>query len=73
MKKSCRDLSVNLAVDSFIFENNQLTLFSCFTFIPKTCVGIPKTGIIFYGERSVSAENPKKAISYIYYIDDQYT
>jgi len=30
-----------------IFKNNHITLFACFTFIPKTGVGIPKTNIHF--------------------------
>ena len=34
--------------DRFISKNNQITLFPCFTFIPKTGVGLPKTRVSFY-------------------------
>jgi len=52
MKRSRRDLSINMVIDRFILKNNQITylftkLFICFTFIPKTGIGLSKTGIIF--------------------------
>jgi len=37
-----------MVVDRFIFENDQITLSLCFTFIPKTGVGLPETGVSFY-------------------------
>jgi len=48
LKRSRRELSINMVIDRFIFKNSQITVFSCFTFIPKTDMGLPKTGIIFY-------------------------
>jgi len=47
MKRSRQELSINMVINRFIFKNNQITLFTCFTFIPKTGMGPPKTGIIF--------------------------
>jgi len=49
MKSSQRDLFIDMVVDTcrFIFNNNQITLSPCFTFIPKTGVGLPKTGFFF--------------------------
>jgi len=38
-----------MVVDRFIFENNQIMRFPCITFIPKTGVGLPKTGVSFHG------------------------
>ena len=35
-------------VDRFIFKTNLITLFSRFVFIPKTVVGLPKTGFSFF-------------------------
>ena len=37
-----------IVVDWFIFTNNQIVRFPCFIYIPKTGVGLPETGIIFY-------------------------
>jgi len=55
MKRSRRELSINIPViiDWFncIFKNNQIALFTRFTFIPKTGVGIHKTEIIFHGKK----------------------
>jgi len=48
MESSRRDLFINMVVDRFIFKNNQMTLSPCFTFIPKTGMGLPKSGISFY-------------------------
>jgi len=36
-----------MIVDRFIFQYNQITLSSCVTFIPKTGVGLPETGVNF--------------------------
>jgi len=48
---SGRDLFIDMVVDWFILKNNQNTLFLCFTFIPKSGVGLAKTGVIFHCER----------------------
>jgi len=48
MENSRRDLFIDIFVDRFIFENNQITLCRSFTLIPKTDVGLPKTGVSFY-------------------------
>ena len=45
MKRPRRELSINMVVDCVIFKNGQITLFICFTFIPKTVMGPPKTGV----------------------------
>jgi len=47
MESSLRDLFIDMVVDRFIFKNDRLALFSCFT-LPKTGVGLPKTGVSFY-------------------------
>jgi len=47
MESSRQDLLIDMVVDRFIFENNQITL--CLTpSYPKQGVGLPKTGIRFY-------------------------
>jgi len=38
MKRSRRELSIDMVIHRGIFENNKITLFPCFTFIPKTGV-----------------------------------
>jgi len=38
----------NGTIHWFIFKNNQITLFTCFTCIPITGIRLPKIGIIFY-------------------------
>jgi len=48
MKRSRRKLSINMVFDTFVLQNNQLTLFPYLTFVPKTGMGLTKTGIIFY-------------------------
>jgi len=48
MESSRRDLFIDMVIDMFIFKNNQIALFPCFTFIPKAGVGLPKTGFMFY-------------------------
>jgi len=47
MKRFRRELSINIDVDCFVSKNNQITRFPCFTFIPKTGIGIPKKGISY--------------------------
>jgi len=42
MKRSRRGLSIDMVIDRGIFKNNQITPFSCFTFMPK------KTAVSFY-------------------------
>ena len=44
MKRSRRELSIDIVIHKGIFKifkNNQITLFSCFTVIPKTGVSFP--------------------------------
>jgi len=47
MKSSRRDLFIDMVVDRFISKKDQMTLFTCFIFIPKTGVGQPKTWVSF--------------------------
>ena len=47
IKSSWRDLFIDVVVDRFIFNNNQITLSPCFTLLPKTVVGLPlKQGLV---------------------------
>jgi len=39
-----------MVIDRFILNNNQIMLFPCFTFIPKTGIGLTKTENIFFTE-----------------------
>jgi len=48
MESSRQDLFIDMIVDWFIFKNNLITLSPCFTFLPKTGIGLPKTGVSFY-------------------------
>jgi len=48
MESSRRDLFIDMAVDRFIFKNNQITLYPCSTFMTKIGVGLPKPGVRFY-------------------------
>jgi len=48
MESSRKDLFIDMVVERFILKNNQITLLPCFTFIPKTGVGLTKTGVSFY-------------------------
>jgi len=48
MERSRRNLFIDMVVDMFIFENNQIMPFLCFSFVPKTGVGLPKSGVSFY-------------------------
>jgi len=47
MKRSRRELSINMVIDGFVFNNNQITLFPCFNFIPNAGMGLPKTGFFY--------------------------
>jgi len=47
MESSRRDLFTDIAVDSFIPKNNQITFSPSFTCIPKTGVGLPKKRLSF--------------------------
>ena len=38
MKWSHRELSIDMIIHTGIFKDNQITLYPCFTFIPKTRV-----------------------------------
>jgi len=48
MKSSRREVLIDMVVYRFIFRNNPITLYPCFTLIPKTGVELPKTGVSFY-------------------------
>jgi len=48
MKRTRRELSIDMVIDSFIFRNNQITLITCYTFIPKIGMELPKTGVMLY-------------------------
>jgi len=50
MESSLRDYFIDIAVDIVLPSKlDQIMLFPCFTFIPKTGTGIPKTaGVSFY-------------------------
>jgi len=41
MKRSLKELSIDMVIHQVIFKNNQITLFPCLTFIPK------KVGLVF--------------------------
>jgi len=41
MQSSLRDLAIDLVIDWFIFQDKEITLFSCFTLISKTGMGLP--------------------------------
>jgi len=44
MKSYRQDLFIDMAVDRFIFKNNQITLSPCFSFTFKAGVELPKKG-----------------------------
>ena len=48
IESSGRDLFIDMVVQKFIFKNNLIKLLSRFTFIPKTGIGVSKTGLMFY-------------------------
>jgi len=47
IESSRRDLFIDIPADRFTYKNNQITLLSCFTFIPETGMELFKTGISF--------------------------
>ena len=47
MKRSRRELSIDMVIDRFISKNNQITVFPCFTFIPKTGMGLSQIGFFY--------------------------
>jgi len=49
MNKRVEKLSMNMVIDRFVFNNNQITLFPSFTCIPKTDIELLKTDITLYG------------------------
>ena len=55
MESSRRDLFIDMVVDRSIFKSNQITLSPCFTFVTGIGIGLPKTGISFYGVRENNA------------------
>jgi len=57
MESSRRDHFIDMVVDRFICKSNQITLSPCSTFIPKTGVGLAKTGISFYRENLDKNDN----------------
>jgi len=48
MDSSRRDIFIDMVFDSFKFKNNQTTLVPYSTIIPKTGVGLPKSGVSFH-------------------------
>jgi len=48
MKRSRRVISIDMIVDWLLIKKKQITLLSCFTFIPKTGMGLLKRGVVFY-------------------------
>jgi len=46
MESSRRDLFIDIVVERFMFTNNKMTLFPCFTFITKVGEGVPQ-GLVF--------------------------
>jgi len=47
MKKCHREVAIGVIIERGVFKNKQI-IFLCFTFIPKTGMRLPKTGISFY-------------------------
>jgi len=62
MESSRQDLFIDMVVERFIFKNDQTTLSPCSTFIPKTGVGLPKTGVSFLKVRRSDSEARYKAL-----------
>ena len=46
IKRSRRELSIDMVIDRDISDNYKFTLFSCFIFVSKTGMGIPSKGRI---------------------------
>jgi len=55
IKRSRRELSIDMIIQRGIFKNNQIKLFPCFTFIP-TSIRVPKTGVSFYYDEHFLSE-----------------
>jgi len=49
MKRSRPDLSIDkvIVIDSVTYKNSQMKVFHCFTFKPKTGLGLTKTGVSY--------------------------
>jgi len=62
MESSRRDLFIDMVVGGFTgtFKKNQITLYPCFTVIPKTGVGLPKTEGLVFTEQSILSLMPLK-------------
>jgi len=64
MKTSRRELSIEMVIHRSIFKNNQITHFSCFTFISTTGVSFycaPVLGInVKRGERNLAIMEDKQ-------------
>jgi len=54
LESSRRDLFIGMVVGRFVFKYNQITFSTCFAFIRKKSVSLPKTGMSFYSEFRVS-------------------
>jgi len=48
MKRSRRELSIDIVVDKGIFKNNLITLFPYLTSTFRKSTGLSKTGVSFY-------------------------
>jgi len=46
MKRSCRELSIDMVINKDIFKNKQITLFPSFNLSKQ--MGLPKTGASFH-------------------------
>jgi len=46
MKRSRWELSINMVIDRFVFKNNQITFFPCFT-LPETGIELPDQELFF--------------------------
>jgi len=57
MKTSRRDISIDMVIHRGIFKNNQITLFPCFTFVPKT-------GVSFYCDEVITDGYPADVVNF---------
>jgi len=64
IKSSPQNLSIQMVVYKFILKINLILLMSRFTFMPKTGMGIPKTGILTFfsvcSRRNVNHERDRE-------------
>jgi len=51
IKRSRRGFSIDMIIFRDIFKNTQITLYTCFIFIPQTGIGQPKTGFVLFAFR----------------------